>query len=53
MLGAGPADVVFIDDHAENVAAAAALGIRGVHFSAPPQARTALAAHGVVTAPRG
>ncbi len=33
MLGARPADVVFIDDRPENVAGAAALGIRGVHFS--------------------
>jgi putative hydrolase of the HAD superfamily len=53
MLGARPADVVFIDDRPENVAAAAALGIRAVHFSTPPQARAALAAHGVTAAPRG
>lgn len=53
MLGARPADVVFLDDRPENVAAAAALGIRAVHFSTPPQARAALAAHGVAAAPRG
>jgi len=53
MLGARPADVVFIDDRPENVAGAVALGIRGVHFSTPPQARTALAAHGVTATPRG
>jgi putative hydrolase of the HAD superfamily len=53
MLGARPADVVFIDDRPENVAGAVALGIRGVHFSTPPQARTSLAAHGVAAAPRG
>jgi putative hydrolase of the HAD superfamily len=53
MLGARPADVVFIDDRPENIAGAAALGIRGVHFSTPSRARTALAAYGVATAPRG
>ena len=53
MLGARPADVVFIDDRPENVAGAAALGIRGMHFSTPARARTELAAQGVVTAPRG
>jgi putative hydrolase of the HAD superfamily len=53
MLGARPADVVFLDDRPENVAGAAAVGIRGVHFSTPSQARTALAALGVAAAPRG
>lgn len=47
LLGAVPAEVVFVDDRPENVAAAAALGIRGVHFTGPGQARAALAAHGV------
>jgi putative hydrolase of the HAD superfamily len=53
MLGGRPADVVFLDDRPENVAGAAAVGIHGVHFSTPPQARGALAAFGVATAPRG
>jgi putative hydrolase of the HAD superfamily len=53
MLGARPADVVFIDDRPENIAAAAALSIRGVQFSTPSQARAALAAHGVTAARRG
>lgn len=53
MLGAGPADVVFLDDRPENIAGAAALGIRGVHFSTPAQARAALAEHGVPAAARG
>jgi len=53
ILGARPADVVFLDDRPENVAGAAALGIHGVHFSMPSQARTALAALDVATAPRG
>jgi putative hydrolase of the HAD superfamily len=53
MLGAGPADVVFIDDRPENVAGAAAVGIRGVHFTTPEAVRTALAGHGILAAPRG
>ncbi|WP_306204364.1 HAD-IA family hydrolase [Actinoplanes sp. RD1] len=32
VLGEDPADVVFVDDRAENVAAAAALGIRAIRF---------------------
>lgn len=51
MLGADPADVVFVDDRPDNVAAAQALGIRSVQFTDPGQARAALAAHGVVTTP--
>ena len=52
MLGASPADVVFLDDRPENVAAAQALGIRSVQFTDPGQARAALAAHGIFTTPR-
>jgi len=52
MLGASPADVVFLDDRADNVAGAQALGMRGVQFTDPGQARAALAAYGVVTTPR-
>ena len=52
MLGAGPADVVFLDDRPENVAAAQALGIRSVQFTDHVQARAALGAYGVVTTPR-
>src|SRR5690349_17905954 len=51
-LGAGPADVVFLDDKPDNVAGAQALGIRSVQFTEPAQARAALAAYGVVTTPR-
>jgi putative hydrolase of the HAD superfamily len=52
MLGARPADVVFIDDRPENVAGAAAVGIHGVHFTTPEAVRTALAGHGVLATPR-
>jgi putative hydrolase of the HAD superfamily len=36
VLGEDPADVVFVDDRAENVAAAAALGIRAIRFEETP-----------------
>lgn len=52
MLGARPADVVFIDDRPANVAGAAAVGIHGVHFTTPEAVRTALAGHGILTTPR-
>lgn len=48
-LGAAPREVVFLDDRAENVAAASALGINGVHFAGPDNARTELARRGVLT----
>src|SRR5262249_28850159 len=51
-LCASPADGVFLDGPADNVAGAQALGIRGVQFTDPGQARAALAAYGVVTTPR-
>jgi len=52
MLGASPADVVFLDDKPDNVAGAQALGIRGVQFIDPGQARAALTEHGIITTPR-
>lgn len=42
-LGASAGDVIFLDDRSENVAAAAALGLRSVHFTSPDEARTAVA----------
>jgi putative hydrolase of the HAD superfamily len=42
-LGASADDVIFIDDRGENVAAAAALGLRAVHFTSPAGAREAVA----------
>lgn len=53
MLGARPADAVFIDDRPENVAGADAVGIHGVHFTTPEAVRTALAGHGILATPRG
>lgn len=44
-LGARPEDVVFIDDRPENVAAAAALGIRSLQFTTPAAAREAVSRH--------
>jgi putative hydrolase of the HAD superfamily len=41
-LGAGPDEVIFIDDRAENVAAAAAMGMSSVHFSSPDETRAAV-----------
>ena len=42
-LGASAEDVIFIDDRSENVAAAAALGLRSVHFTSAAGARAAVA----------
>ena len=53
ILGASPAEVVFLDDRPENVTGAEALGIRSVQFTGPDQARAALARYGVTTVPRG
>ena len=53
ILGASPAEVVFLDDRQENVTGAEALGIRSVQFTGPDQARAALARYGVTTLPRG
>jgi putative hydrolase of the HAD superfamily len=41
-LGARAQDVIFIDDRPENVAGAAALGLRSVRFTTPAQAREAV-----------
>jgi putative hydrolase of the HAD superfamily len=46
-LAAPAGDVIFIDDRAENVAAAAALGLRSVQFTTPAAAREALQHLGV------
>lgn len=37
-LGARPAEAIFVDDFPENIAAANALGMRGVHFQSAAQA---------------
>ena len=46
-LDAEPGDVTFVDDKAENVASAAALGLRAIRFTTPAAARDALAALGL------
>jgi putative hydrolase of the HAD superfamily len=46
-LDAGPGDVVFLDDRADNVAAATALGIRSAQFTGARQARADLGRHGI------
>ena len=43
-IGAPADEVIFIDDSADNVAAAAALGLRAVHFTTPARARAAVTA---------
>ena len=46
-LDTGPGDVVFLDDRADNVAAAAALGIRSARFTGARQARADLDLNGI------
>jgi putative hydrolase of the HAD superfamily len=41
-MGARPDEVIFLDDRSENVTAAAALGLRSVHFTSPSEARAAV-----------
>jgi putative hydrolase of the HAD superfamily len=47
VLRAEPADVIFLDDRPDNVAAAAALGIRSARFTDAQTARADLARYGV------
>jgi putative hydrolase of the HAD superfamily len=42
-LGVDAADVIFIDDRPDNVAAAVTLGMRSFRFTSPGQARALLA----------
>lgn len=48
-LGTCPGDVIFLDDRPENVTSANMLGIRGIQVTTPAEARSALAAHGIIT----
>jgi putative hydrolase of the HAD superfamily len=43
-IGARADEVIFVDDSSENVAAAADLGLRAVHFTTPERARAAVTA---------
>lgn len=45
-----PASAVFVDDVAKNAAAAAALGLHGIHFRSPQQLRAELVAVGLLPA---
>lgn len=47
-----PAEAVYIDDNADNVAAAAALGMRAIRFTAPGALAEELAALGLLPAQR-
>lgn len=47
-FGRPPGELLFIDDHEPNIAAARALGWRGIHFVDIEQTTAALAAHGLV-----
>ena len=47
-LDADPGHVTFLDDRPGNVAAAAGLGMRGIHFAGAGQAAAELARHGVL-----
>jgi len=47
-FGREPADLLFIDDSAANIAAAQALGFHTHHFTDPAALRPALAAHGLL-----
>lgn len=49
-LGLPAAEVLFLDDSARNVAAAAALGMHAQQVKSPAEARVVLARHGVVPA---
>jgi putative hydrolase of the HAD superfamily len=42
LIGARADEVIFVDDRSENVAAAASLGLRPVHFTSPARARAAI-----------
>lgn len=47
VLQAEPAEVIFLDDRPDNVAAAASLGIRSIRFTDAAAARTDLARYGL------
>ena len=46
--GVDPGTAVFVDDVEDNAAAAAALGLQGIHFRSPDQLRRELAAAGLL-----
>ncbi|GAA2529434.1 HAD-IA family hydrolase [Winogradskya humida] len=42
VLGAEPADVIFVDDRLDNIEAAKAVGLRAIHFTGMPECHTAI-----------
>jgi putative hydrolase of the HAD superfamily len=48
ILGRPPERILFIDDRAENVAGAVAVGMRGIHFVGADKLRPELASLGVL-----
>ena len=48
LLGAEPGEVIFVDDRTENVATAAAIGMRTVHFTGAQDLRRRLESFGVL-----
>ncbi|HZZ46731.1 MAG TPA: HAD family phosphatase [Pseudonocardia sp.] len=50
MLGREPSEVVFVDDFSENLVGARKVGILGIDFVSPEQARSELATAGVAVA---
>jgi putative hydrolase of the HAD superfamily len=46
LMGADPAEVILVDDRADNIAGAARVGLAGVQFTDPDAARAALRRHG-------
>lgn len=49
-LGARPSEVTFFDDRPVNIEAATRLGLGGIHFTTPAQARADLTRRGVLAA---
>jgi len=49
VLGAAPADVLFVDDSESNIDGARRMGIAAIHFTSTESLRSELAGAGVLT----